>query len=88
MKCTRCGGIMNHEKIYCETEQCWGWSCISCGEYIDDVILENREWQKNSRDFSILVKSRSMSFNPKRSFLALQSRGGSHGHGENTHRRR
>ncbi len=46
MKCIRCGGMMNYEKVYCDTEQSWGWSCISCGEYFDDVILDNREWQK------------------------------------------
>lgn len=46
MKCNRCGGIMAYEKIYYETEQTWGWKCIFCGEYIDDVILENREYQK------------------------------------------
>jgi len=37
---------MAYEKIYYETEQTWGWKCIFCGEYIDDVILENREYQK------------------------------------------
>ena len=42
--------MMNYEKVYCETEQSWGWSCISCGEYIDEVILENREYVKTIQE--------------------------------------
>jgi hypothetical protein len=48
-KCTRCGGMMIYEKIYCETEHFWGWKCVYCGDYIDPVILENRQLQKPDR---------------------------------------
>jgi len=48
-KCRRCGGMMVYEKIYYETEHLWVWKCVYCGEYIDPVILENRQIQKSSR---------------------------------------
>ena len=52
MKCYRCGGMMIHEKVYSEAEQLWIWRCILCGEYIDPVILENRQYQKTVRENS------------------------------------
>jgi DNA-directed RNA polymerase subunit M/transcription elongation factor TFIIS len=51
-KCNRCGGMMIYEKIYHETEHFWGWKCVYCGEYIDPVILENRQIQKSIREKS------------------------------------
>jgi DNA-directed RNA polymerase subunit M/transcription elongation factor TFIIS len=51
-KCDRCGGMMVNEKIFYETEQFWVWKCIYCGDYIDLVILENRQIQKSSREKS------------------------------------
>ena len=57
MKCARCGGIMYYEKIYSDAiERSWGWSCISCGEHIDRVILENRRWQDPARGDSPAAK--------------------------------
>ena len=50
MKCSRCGGMMIYEKVYSDTEQCWTWKCICCGDYVDPVILENRECQKTRKD--------------------------------------
>jgi hypothetical protein len=47
-RCIRCGGIMTYEKIYYGTEHFWVWKCIYCGEYIDQVILENRQIQKSN----------------------------------------
>jgi len=52
MKCYRCGGMMIHEKVYSEAEQLRIWRCILCGEYIDPVILENRQYQKTIRENS------------------------------------
>ena len=52
MKCNRCGGMMIYEKIYYETEHFWVWKCVYCGEYIDRMILENREIQKSNREKS------------------------------------
>jgi len=49
MKCSRCGGTMAYEKVYSGTEQCWTWKCLYCGDYVDPVILENREFQKIRR---------------------------------------
>jgi len=49
-KCNRCGGVMIYEKIYHETEHFWVWKCVYCGEYIDQVILKNRQVQKPSSE--------------------------------------
>lgn len=42
MGCYRCGGVMIYEKFYGDCEHFFGWRCISCGEIVDRVILENR----------------------------------------------
>ena len=52
-KCNRCGGMMVYEKIYYGTEHFWVWKCVYCGEYIDQVILENRQIQKSSGEKSV-----------------------------------
>ncbi len=47
MKCDRCGGLMSYEKFYSEEiEDFSGWRCISCGEIVDPVVLQNRLKQK------------------------------------------
>ncbi len=43
MKCLRCNGVMVHSKFYGPHEHFWGWRCVTCGEIVDQVILENRE---------------------------------------------
>jgi hypothetical protein len=35
---------MAYEQFFGSQEHFWGWRCIFCGEIVDDVILENREW--------------------------------------------
>jgi late competence protein required for DNA uptake (superfamily II DNA/RNA helicase) len=45
-KCNRCGGMMIYEKIYYGTGYFWVWKCVYCGECIDQIILENRQYQK------------------------------------------
>jgi hypothetical protein len=42
MRCYRCDGVMIYEKFYGDCEHFFGWKCISCGEIIDPVILENK----------------------------------------------
>ncbi len=42
MKCHRCHGWMVNEKFYGRGAFFWGWRCVSCGEILDAVILENR----------------------------------------------
>jgi hypothetical protein len=37
---------MSYEQFFGDQEHFWGWRCISCGEIVDDVILENRQWVK------------------------------------------
>ena len=46
MKCLRCGGVMVLEKFYGTSEVFFGWRCITSGEIVDQVILENRLGQK------------------------------------------
>jgi len=43
---------MIHEKVYSKTEMLSIWRCVLCGEYIDPVILENRQYQKTIRENS------------------------------------
>ena len=43
MKCHRCGSVMVYERFYGPEEHFLGWRCISCGEIVDEVILENRQ---------------------------------------------
>jgi phage FluMu protein Com len=43
MKCHRCGSLMVYERFYGPEELYLGWRCISCGEILDQVILENRQ---------------------------------------------
>jgi hypothetical protein len=44
MKCNRCGSVMAYEEFFGDQERFWGWRCIFCGEIVDDMILENRQW--------------------------------------------
>lgn len=46
MNCHRCGGVMVYEKFYASHEHFSGWRCILCGDVVDQVILENRHWNK------------------------------------------
>ena len=46
VKCHRCGSVMVCERFYGHDDRFWGWRCISCGEIVDDVILENRQWSR------------------------------------------
>ena len=43
MKCHRCGSVMAYERFFGHDESYSGWRCISCGEIIDEVIMENRQ---------------------------------------------
>jgi DNA-directed RNA polymerase subunit RPC12/RpoP len=42
MKCRRCGNVMVYETFLGHDQNYSGWRCISCGEIIDEVIMENR----------------------------------------------
>jgi hypothetical protein len=37
---------MAYENFYGLQEHFWGWRCILCGEIVDQVIMENRQWTK------------------------------------------
>ena len=51
--CTRCGGMMIYEKTYYGTEHFWVWKCVYCGDYIDPVIIENRQSQQLNRENTV-----------------------------------
>ena len=42
MKCHRCHGLMVMERYYGPGLPYWGFRCVSCGEILDPVIVENR----------------------------------------------
>jgi hypothetical protein len=42
MRCHRCHGWMVMERYYGPGMPYWGLRCLSCGEILDPVILENR----------------------------------------------
>jgi hypothetical protein len=54
MKCPRCGAYMVYENFYANNEPLCAWKCILCGEYMDDVVMENRLFhtvkRKRTRD--------------------------------------
>jgi len=41
-RCLRCGSLMVSERFYGHQEAFWGQRCISCGDIVDPIILENR----------------------------------------------
>jgi hypothetical protein len=47
MKCGKCGGFMYYEKFQDLREDFLGWRCISCGEIVDQVVLDNRLRQRS-----------------------------------------
>lgn len=46
MKCNRCTSIMVPDKVYSKAAWSEGWRCPLCGDFIDQVILENRQYHK------------------------------------------
>jgi hypothetical protein len=46
MKCEKCGGLMAYERFFDPFEEYYAWRCVSCGEIIDQVILNNRRSRK------------------------------------------
>jgi hypothetical protein len=50
VRCYRCDGVMVYEKFYGDYEHFFGWRCISCGEIVDPVMLENRNRSYRTRE--------------------------------------
>jgi hypothetical protein len=46
MKCDHCGSLMVLENVCNRSGESESWRCILCGEYVDPVILENRNYQR------------------------------------------
>jgi len=49
MKCYRCGNPMVYQEVYTEFDRCDLWRCVVCGDYVDQVILANRQYQEENR---------------------------------------
>ena len=52
-KCLRCRGAMVYDKFYGSQEQFWGWKCLTCGEIVDPVILENRQLMRAEQGINL-----------------------------------
>jgi hypothetical protein len=52
-KCLRCRGVMVYDKFYGFQEHYWGWKCLICGEIVDPVILENRQFMKSGQRINV-----------------------------------
>jgi len=40
---------MSYEVFHSDEGNFWGWRCILCGEILDEMVLENRQHSKPSR---------------------------------------
>ncbi|MBH0179574.1 MAG: hypothetical protein HP491_17380 [Nitrospira sp.] len=62
--CNRCGGMM--AEVYGDLMSpddmgmdVVGWRCVNCGDYVDELVLKNREMQQRTAPFPIrLAKER------------------------------
>ena len=52
MKCNRYKGMMVFEKFYGISENFSGWRCVTCGEIIDQMILENRNLEESTEGYA------------------------------------
>ena len=76
--CKRCGGMM--VEVYVDVmspnemgTDVLGWRCVNCGDYVDELVLQNREMQQDTTPFPIrLAKGRAPLQRP--SPLAIQRR--------------
>ena len=51
MKCNRCSGTMIHERFFGSNEPFLSWRCLTCGEIVDQTILENRDHQSHGGEW-------------------------------------
>ncbi len=55
MQCPRCHGFLVRDHLYdqvvdsgklCFGEWRWAWRCVCCGNFLDPVVLKNRQMQQ------------------------------------------
>jgi hypothetical protein len=81
--CNRCGGMM--VEVYGDLMSpddlgmaVVGWRCVNCGDYVDELVLKNREMQQRAAPFPIrLAKERAPLQRPAP--LSIQRRRVMHG---------
>jgi hypothetical protein len=62
--CNRCGGMMveAYDDLVNQNEtgmDVMGWRCVNCGDYVDELVLQNRGMQQETAPFPIrLAKGR------------------------------
>ena len=62
--CDRCGGMMveSYDDLASPDERgtdVIGWRCVNCGDYVDELVLQNRGMQRGRAAFPIrLAKGR------------------------------
>lgn len=58
MQCPRCGGFMVRDYLYdqvvdsgqlCFGEWRWAWRCVCCGNFLDQVVMKNKQMQQVGR---------------------------------------
>jgi hypothetical protein len=50
------GDLMSPDQIGMDVV---GWRCVNCGDYVDELVLKNREMQQSTASFPIrLAKER------------------------------
>jgi hypothetical protein len=76
--CDRCGGmmvevfgdLMSPDETGMDVV---GWRCVNCGDYVDELVLKNREMQQRPASFPIrLAKERAPM--PRPAPLSIQRR--------------
>jgi hypothetical protein len=56
--CTRCGGMMVETyddlvKLDDVRTDVIGWRCVNCGDYVDELVLQNRVMQQGAAPYPI-----------------------------------
>ena len=49
--CTRCGGFTVSHPTWDGRVMTWGWRCVMCGEFVDEVIQRNRRVPLGEDDY-------------------------------------
>ena len=51
VKCNRCNGMMINEQFFASNGPFLSWRCLTCGEVVDQTIIENRDHQSHGGEW-------------------------------------